>query len=63
MNHSPTQVSPLAITVKDTCRTLGVSRWAVMRLITQQKIRSQRIGRRIVVSLKSIEEWLHGAAL
>ena len=59
-SHSPTQVAPLALTVKETGRALGLSRWAIMRLINQQKIRSQRVGRRIVVSIKSINEWLHG---
>lgn len=60
MTHSISQVTPLALTVKDTSRALGVSRWSIMTLIRQQKLHSQRVGRRIVVSIKSINEWLHG---
>ena len=44
--------------VEDTGRELGVSKYTVRSLIRQKRLPIHRIGRRIVISLKDISDFL-----
>ena len=51
---------PLALTVKEVAKLLGISRNTAYRLIKSKKLRSVRVGRQIRVPLSALEEYLNG---
>ena len=51
---------PLALTVKEVAKLLGISRNTAYRLIKSKKLRSVRVGRQIRVPRSALEEYLNG---
>lgn len=51
-------LDPIAISISDTCRALGLSRYMVAKLILSGLIRSRKIGRRVLVCAKSVKEFI-----
>ncbi len=51
---------PLALTVKEVAKLLGVSRNTLYRLVRSKKLRSIRVGRQIRVPRSALEEYLNG---
>lgn len=57
-NNETESFVPLAISIKQTCETLGLSRHTVNELIKSKQIHSRRVGTRILVSYQSILSWM-----
>lgn len=53
---------PLAVSVEEAGRLLGVSRDLVYDMVTRHELVSVRLGRRIVVPVRALEEMLGGIA-
>jgi excisionase family DNA binding protein len=57
--HHQVHPSPLAISIKETCALLGLSRYSVCRLVNLGRIKSCKAGRRVLVSLDSIRTFVN----
>ena len=55
-----TTTQPYAISIAQACQRLGVSRWTINRLINTHTLYAMRVGRRILIPVDSLNEWLHG---
>lgn len=51
---------PLALTVKEVAKLLGISRNTAYRLIRSKRLRSIRVGRQIRVPRSALEDYLNG---
>jgi excisionase family DNA binding protein len=51
-------LDPIAISISDTCRALGLSRYTISRLVKAGVIRSRKIGRRVLICSKSVREFI-----
>ena len=51
---------PLALTVKDVAKLLGISRNTTYRLVRSKKLPSIRVGRQIRIPRSALEEYLNG---
>ncbi len=54
--------TPLTLSVSETAKLLGVSRDLVYDLVARRELPALRLGRRIVLPRKAIEELVKGAA-
>lgn len=55
-------IKPLAVSVDEAGRLLGVSRDLVYDMVARHELVSVRLGRRIVVPVRALEEILGGTA-
>ena len=62
MDTTPTEQSPLTITVERAGQLLGISRGLTYDLVRRGEIPAIRLGRRVVVPASAIEEMLRGGA-
>ncbi|MGE0795472.1 MAG: helix-turn-helix domain-containing protein [Acidimicrobiia bacterium] len=62
MDTTPTEQSPLTITVERAGQLLGISRGLAYDLVRRGEIPAIRLGRRVVVPASVIEEMLRGGA-
>lgn len=51
---------PLALTIKQVAKLLGVSRNTAYRLVRSKKLRSIRVGRQIRIPRSALEMYLNG---
>ena len=51
-------LDPIAISISDTCRALGLSRYTISRLVKAGVIRSRKIGRRVLICSKSVRDFI-----
>ena len=51
---------PLALTVKDVAKLLGISRNTTYRLVRSKKLPSIRVGRQIRIPRSALEEYING---
>ena len=51
-------LDPIAISISDTCRALGLSRYTISKLVKAGTIRSRKVGRRVLVCTKSVREFI-----
>jgi len=42
------------LSITDTCKLLGISRWTIWRIIKKEEIKAVKIGKRVVISRESI---------
>lgn len=54
----PLVFDPIAMSISDTCRMLGLSRYTISRLIKSGAIRSRKVGRRVLVCTKSVKGFI-----
>lgn len=55
-----TTTQPFAISIAQACQRLGLSRWTVNRLINTHSLYAMRVGRRVLIPVDSLNDWLHG---
>ncbi|MGB9920924.1 MAG: helix-turn-helix domain-containing protein [Moorellales bacterium] len=55
-------MAELAMSVAEAARALGVSRDAVYELVRRKEIPHVRVGRRVIIPRRGLEEWLTRAA-
>lgn len=60
MQHELTHLRPLAVSINQTCRLLGLSRWTVSRMVKLGVLKSRKIGRRVLIPCESIEQFVMG---
>jgi excisionase family DNA binding protein len=62
-NATPTSIYErrLALSPKELARRYGVSLGLIRLEITRGKLRALRIGRRVVIPMEAVEEWLVAA--
>jgi excisionase family DNA binding protein len=60
MQQENTNQKPLAVSIKQVCRLLGLSRWTVSRMVKHGVLRSRRIGSRVLIPITSVEDFLKG---
>ena len=56
MKHA--EQTRLAISVRETAAAMGISRFLVMEMIRTGTLRYKRLGRRIIIPVEAIDEWL-----
>lgn len=56
-------VERLALSVKETAEALGVSRQTVYRMIHSEGFPSKKPGRRRVICMAELREWMKGAGV
>lgn len=49
----------MALTIEEAAEVLRVSRCTVLDLINEERLRVVRIGRRVIIPIKAIEEFLN----
>lgn len=55
-----THTEPYAISVKEACQRLGLSRYTLGRLIRAHAFHALKVGRRVLIPVDSLTDWLHG---
>ena len=55
-----TPAQPYAISIKEACQRLGISRYTVTRLIRAHAFHAIKVGRRVIIPVDSLSDWLHG---
>lgn len=53
------EIGPLTLSLKELAGVLGVSYFTARELVLSGKIRSKRLGRRILVPISAVEEFLN----
>jgi hypothetical protein len=56
MKHA--EQNRLAISVSETADAMGISRFLVMELIRTGNLPCKRLGRRIIIPVEALDEWL-----
>ena len=54
-----TPAQPYAISIKEACQRLGISRYTVTRLIRAHAFHAIKVGRRVIIPVDSLSDWLH----
>jgi Helix-turn-helix domain len=54
--RSTAVVTPIAVTIPDACKFVGLGKTSLYELIAAQKVRTKKIGRRTLVIYRSLEE-------
>jgi len=55
-----THVPKLTYSVPEVCEALQISRTTLWKLVRSRRLKPVRIGRRVLFSLKAVEEFLNG---
>ncbi len=55
---SQTAIQPLAISVSEACKLLGLSRFSINQLLRNGVIKSRKVGRRVLVLTQSLQEFV-----
>ena len=55
---SQTAIQPLAISVSEACKLLGLSRFSINQLLRSGVIKSRKVGRRVLVLTQSLQEFV-----
>ena len=55
---SQTAIQPLAISVSEACKLLGLSRFSINQLLRSGVIKSRKVGRRVLVLTQSLREFV-----
>ncbi len=55
---SQTAIQPLAISVSEACKLLGLSRFSINQLLRNGVIKSKKVGRRVLVLTQSLQEFV-----
>jgi excisionase family DNA binding protein len=55
---SQTAIQPLAISVSEACKLLGLSRFSINLLLRNGVIKSRKVGRRVLVLTQSLREFV-----
>ncbi len=58
-DHAP--LPCLALSIEEAAEVLRVGRSSVLSLIDEQRLRKVMIGRRVIISVKAIDEFLNGS--
>jgi len=53
----------ICLTPTETCRRIGIGRTKMYELLKAGKIPHLRVGRRILIPVRELEEWVHENAL
>jgi excisionase family DNA binding protein len=53
-------VQKLAYSIPEVCEALQISRTTLWKLVRSRRLKPVRIGRRVLFSMKAIEEFLNG---
>ena len=54
---SESRLDPIAVTVDEACRVMGIGRTTLYELLQGGEVRGFSVGRRRLVSVASIREW------
>src|SRR6267143_1526577 len=57
-----TNVPKLTYSVPEVCEALQISRTTLWKLVRSRRLKPVRIGRRVLFSLKAVEEFLNGSS-
>ena len=53
-------IKPLAVNLREAHQTLGIGRDKMLELIHEGKVRHVRVGRRIVIPVSALQDFLDG---
>lgn len=57
--HEPRTQGPLLLSIEETTTALGISRWQFYRMVWEQELRTITIGRRRLVPVQSLQEFIN----
>ena len=57
-----TNVPKLTYSIPEVCEVLQISRTTLWKLVRSRKLKPVRIGRRVLFSMKSLDDFLNGDA-
>ncbi len=58
-DHAP--MPCLALTIEEAAEVLRVSRCTVLSLVEEKRLRKVTIGRRVIISIQAVDEFLNGS--